>query len=113
MSQIVPYSYTKSLMLKKPVAYITLDEHYTIKRACDIVFEKSKHSKNDQWIHDRDQLLIQMLWTTGARVTDVLAMSTDKIDFTAHSIRFLVRKRKILSKLIKNFGMKLLSTWKL
>jgi len=94
MNQLVPYSHTKSIMLKKPVAYITLDEHYSIKRACDNVFEKSKHSENDKWTHDRDTLLLQMLWTTGARITDVLAMSTEKIDFTAHAIRFLVRKRK-------------------
>ena len=58
------------------------------------MYEKSPHSENDHWVHDRDQLLIQMMWITGARITDVLDMRTDKINFNNRSITFLVRKRK-------------------
>lgn len=94
MSQLIPYQNRSNLMLRKPVSYITLDESETIKRACDVVFERSSHTKNDEWIRDRDQLLLQLLWVSGARITDVLYMSTDQIIFKDRTIRFLVRKRK-------------------
>jgi len=95
MNQLVPYNQRQSnLMLQKPVEYITLDEANAIKRACDIVFERSSHSKNDAWIHDRDKLLLSLMWTTGGRISDVLSMTESNIDFTERTIIFLVKKRK-------------------
>ena len=35
-----------------------------------------------------------LLWTTGARISDVLSMSSDKINFKDRTITFLVKKRK-------------------
>lgn len=83
-----------SMALRKLVDYITLDEFESLKRACDIVYERSNHSDNDTWMRDRDKLLLSMMWTTGARITDVLWMSSELIDFKNQTIKFLVRKRK-------------------
>jgi integrase/recombinase XerD len=91
------------MMLKKPVAYITIDELESLKRACDIVFERSAHTENDEWIRDRDKLLLSVMWATGARITDVLWMSTELIDFKNHTIKFLVRKRKDKERSDKQF----------
>lgn len=82
------------MVLKKPVDYISLDEFEALKRACDIVYERSNHTENDAWMRDRDKLLFSMMWATGARITDVLWMSSDLIDFKNRTIKFLVRKRK-------------------
>lgn len=94
MNSLVQYSNSSSMMLQKPVDYITLDEYEALKRACDIVFERSGHTENDAWMRDRDKLLLSLMWSTGARITDVLWMSTELIDFKNRTIRFLVRKRK-------------------
>jgi integrase/recombinase XerD len=94
MNQLVPYSNRSSMMLKKPVEYITLQEAESIKRACDIVYKKSSHSENDEWIRDRDRLLLQMMWTTGARISDVLSIEDNNINFTNKTVTFLVKKRK-------------------
>jgi len=81
-------------MLRKPVEYLTLDEAESIKRACDIVYERSSHTKNDAWTRDRDRLLLSLMWTTGARITDVLHIRDNDIDFKNKTVTFLVRKRK-------------------
>lgn len=93
MNSLVQYN-NSSIVLQKPVNYITLEEFEALKRACDIVYERSSHTENDAWIRDRDKLLFSMMWATGARITDVLNMSTDLIDFKNRTIKFLVRKRK-------------------
>jgi integrase/recombinase XerD len=102
MTSIIPYKHKGVVnVLDKAVDYITIDEHNSIKRAVDIVYERSSHSENDHWMHDRDALLVQMLWTTGARITDVLAMSSKKLDFNNRNIEFLVKKRKRIDKKTK------------
>ena len=95
MNQIMPYnSRNSSMVLRKPVEYLTLAEAETMKRACDIIYERSNHSKNDMWLRDRDKLLLQMMWTTGARISDVLSITDNYINFTDKTVRFLVKKRK-------------------
>lgn len=94
MGAMIPFKKQTDVVLKKPVKSLRLEEAEAIKRACDIIYEKSKHSENDTWIRDRDKLLFTILWTTGARISDVLAMSSEKIDFRERSITFLVKKRK-------------------
>jgi integrase/recombinase XerD len=81
-------------MLKKPVEYLEIHEAESIKRACETVFEKSSHSKNDEWIRDRDRLLLQMMWTTGARISDVLSIKDNNINFANRTLTFIVKKRK-------------------
>lgn len=94
MNSLVHFTNSSSMMLKKPVNYITLDEYEALKRACDIVYERSRHTENDEWMRDRDKLLLSIMWATGARITDVLCMSSDLIDFKNRTIKYLVRKRK-------------------
>ena len=101
MNSLVPFG-GGDLLLKEQVDHIELHEVQSLKHACDLSFESSKQTENYQWIRDRDKLLIQMLWSTGARVTDVLGMSTENIKFQEKSIRFLVHKRK--SKKVKTGG---------
>jgi integrase/recombinase XerD len=80
-------------MLKKHVEYLTLAEAESIKRAADIVFEKSNHKRNDEWIRDRDKLLLSIMWTTGARISDILSFTDKSINFTKKTATFLVKKR--------------------
>lgn len=94
MTRLVHFSNHSNIMLQKPVDYITLQEFEALKRACDIVFERSKHTENDEWMRDRDKLLLSLMWSTGAQITDVLQMSSDLIDFKNRTIKFLVKKRK-------------------
>ena len=93
MNSLVPFG-GGDLLLKEQVDYIELYEVDSLKRACDIVFEQGKQTEIDEWIRDRDKLLLQMLWSTGARVTDVLDMVVYNIKFGESSIQFIVHKRK-------------------
>lgn len=93
MNKLIPFS-NSDLVLKKSVDYITLEESEAIKRACDMIYEKTSHSEGDMFTRDRDKLLLTMMWTTGARISDVLAMSSEKINYKDRSITFLVKKRK-------------------
>ncbi len=91
---MIPFSQRQSnLMLKKHVEYLTLAESESIKRAVDIVFERSNHTRNDAWIRDRDKLLLSLMWTTGARISDVLSFTDESINFTKKTATFLVKKR--------------------
>lgn len=95
MKQLVPFNQRQSsLMLKKHVEYLTLDEAESIKRAVDILYERSNHTKYDQWVRDRDKLLLSLMWTTGARISDVLSFTDNSINFAKKTITFLVQKRK-------------------
>lgn len=94
MNQIIPYNKQSDLMLRKPVQYLTLDEAESIKRACDIIYERSSHTKNDAWIRDRDRLLLSLMWCTGARISDMLCMSSEHLNFKERTITYLVKKRK-------------------
>lgn len=90
------------VVLKKSVDY-TLDEFEALKRACDIVYKRSNHTENDALMCDRDKLLLSMMWATGARITDVLWMSSELIDFKNQTIKFLVRKRTDIKRADRQF----------
>lgn len=93
MNSLVPYG-GGDLLLKEQVDHIELFEVESLKRACDMFYEKSTKTEEYQWIRDRDKLLLQMLWSTGARITDVLCMESTNISFKEKTIKFLVHKRK-------------------
>lgn len=93
MNSIIPFG-NKNMVLAEPVDHIELHEVQALIRACDIAYENSKQTDNYRWIRDRDKLLLQMLWTTGARISDVLSLETSKINFKENSITFLVHKRR-------------------
>jgi integrase len=93
MQSLIPFA-KPNLLLKEQVDHITLEEVEALKRACNISYEKTSNTDNYEWIRDRDNLLISVLWASGARISDALGMSKDKISFVDHSITFLVHKRK-------------------
>lgn len=93
MNSLVPFG-GGDLLLKEQVDYLELHEVDSLKRACDIIYEQSKQTETDEWIRDRDKLLIQMLWSTGARVTDALDMVVYNFKFAERSAQFIVHKRK-------------------
>lgn len=93
MNSLVPFG-GGDLLLKEQVDHVELHEVEAFKRACDIAYEKSKQTENYRWIRDRDKLLIQMLWATGARVSDVVEMCSTNIIFKEKTIKFLVHKRR-------------------
>lgn len=93
MQSLVPFA-KGDLLLKEQADHITLDEVEALKRACDIAFEKTSQTENYRWIRDRDKLLIAVMWASGARVSDALSMTADKISFKDRTITFLVHKRK-------------------
>lgn len=93
MDKLIPFRST-DVVLKKPVEYIELYEAEAIKRACDTVYEKTSHSETDTFIRDRDKLLLTLLWVTGARISDVLTISSEKVNNRERTITFLVKKRK-------------------
>ena len=93
MQSLVPFA-KGDLLLKEQVDHVTLNEVEALKRACDIAFEKTSQTENYGWIRDRDKLLIAVLWASGARVSDVLGMTADKVLFKERTITFLVHKRR-------------------
>jgi integrase/recombinase XerD len=86
------------MVLQQEVDHIKLNEVEALLRACDMAYERSIKSDNYRWIRDRDKLLITIMWSTGARVTDVVNMKKDGISYRDSSITFLVKKRKIKDK---------------
>lgn len=97
MTSLIPYG-NSNITLQEEVDHIKLYEVEALLRACDMAFERSIQSENYKWIRDRDKLLFTVLWSTGARVTDVLSMSTNGISYRDASIHFLVKKRKVYKK---------------
>lgn len=100
MTSLVPLG-NKNILLQDEIDHIKLDEVQALLRACDIAYERSIQSDNYRWIRDRDKLLFTVMWSTGARITDVLSMSSYGISFRDASIHFLVKKRKVYKKVKK------------
>lgn len=81
-------------LIQKQINHLTYNEFQSLLRACDIAYEKSCKTKKYQWIRDRDKVLIKIMWETGARITDILNINTNALQFQNHSITFLVKKHK-------------------
>jgi integrase len=101
MNSLVPFG-GGDLLLKEQVDHIELHEVETLKRACDIAYERSKQTENYKWIRDKNKLFLQLMWATGARVSDVTEINTTKINYREKTVTFLVHKRK--SKKVKTGG---------
>jgi integrase/recombinase XerD len=94
MSGLISYQ-TKDLVLQEQVDYLTIDEYNVLLQAVEEKYNqlKRKSIRNLQ-IKERNKLLLQMLWVTGGRVSDILSIRTSDIDFNKLTIRFYVQKRK-------------------
>ncbi len=78
---------------------------------------KRKSIRNLQ-IKERNKLLLQMMWITDGRISDVLSIRTEDIDFHGLTIKFYVKKRSVwhtlsidsdIALLISNY----IRTWKI
>ncbi len=45
------------------------------------------------YLKDRDKLLMQFMWELGGRVSDIIGLKTDNIDFSKKMITLVVKKR--------------------
>lgn len=60
-------------------AYLSKDEVYKILNACT---------------NKRDHLLVNLAWQTGTRISELINLRVQDIDFYNHSIRFITLKKK-------------------
>lgn len=82
------------IVLKKPVEYLTREELDTLKRACQMTYERSKKTENNEWIRDRDSVLLSLMWVTGGRISDCLTFSDKNLNIKDRTLTFIVKKRK-------------------
>jgi len=94
MNSLTPFNNKNSFLLSEPVDYLKPAELLDILRAVDLHYDNSSKTDHNTWMRDRDKLLFQVLWTTGARISDVLDIRTENIKIKEQSITFLVHKRR-------------------
>ena len=97
MQALVPYGQT-SLRLKE---YDQLPPHITRRDYQDFLeavdrryAHPSKRAEKAQWFHDRDRLLLRLMWETGGRVGDILSAKPSDFDFNAKVLNLSVKKRR-------------------
>ncbi|MDG6912445.1 MAG: site-specific integrase [Nitrososphaerota archaeon] len=97
MQALVPYGQT-SLRLKE---YDQLPPHITRRDYLDFLdavdrryAHPSKRAEKAQWFHDRDRLLLRLMWETGGRVGDILSAKPSDFDFKAKVLNLSVKKRR-------------------
>ncbi len=97
MQAMVPYGQA-ALKLKE---YDQLPPHTTRRDYLDLLdaIDKrysaaSKRAEKARWFHDRDRLLIRLMWETGGRVGDILSAKPGDFDFRRKLLNLTVKKRK-------------------
>jgi len=60
-----------------------------------MTYERSKKTENDEWIKDRDSLLLSLMWVTGGRIADCLTFTDYNLNIKERTITFTVKKRKV------------------
>ena len=97
MQALVPYGQT-SLRLKENdqlPPHITRRDYQDFLDAVDRRYaHPSKRAEKAQWFHDRDRLLLRLMWETGGRVGDILSAKPGSFDFKAKVLNLLVKRRK-------------------
>lgn len=83
-----------NILLQTPTDHLTLDEYYQLQKAIDAKYKKLPPSVNNQFLRDRNHLLLTTLWTTGARISDVLSFQTNTINYDNRTLTFFVKKRR-------------------
>jgi integrase/recombinase XerD len=117
MTGIIPFQ-TRDLVLQEQTDYLTINEYHALLEAVEKKYNelKRKSIRNLQ-IKERNKFLLQMMWITGGRISDVLSIRTEDIDFHGLTIKFYVKKRSVwhtlsidsdIALLISNF----VRTWK-
>ncbi|WP_292464560.1 site-specific integrase [Methanolobus sp.] len=104
--------------MQEATDYLTINEYHSLLEAVEIKYNnlKRKSIRNLQ-IKERNKLLLQMMWITAGRISDVLSIRTENIDFRGLTIKFYVKKRSVwhtlsidsdIALLISNY----IRTWK-
>jgi len=95
MPGIIPFQ-TRDLVLQEATDYLTINEYHSLLGAVETKYDelKRKSIRNLQ-IKERNKLLLQMMWITAGRISDVLSIRTEEIDFHGLTIKFYVKKRSV------------------
>ena len=90
----------KNVLLLDQKPHITQSEYHTMQEACMREYEnKARKGVRALYVRDRNCLLMELMWVTGARITDVLNFKVSDIDTYDKSIHFYVQKRDHMHKL--------------
>ncbi|WP_167848813.1 tyrosine-type recombinase/integrase [Methanolobus halotolerans] len=91
---MVPYE-KNALLLKEETDYLTLYEFRQLLDALETRYTNlQRKSIRNLFIKERNKLLLEMMWITAGRISDVLSIRAEDIDFNARTIKFYVQKRK-------------------
>ncbi|MCD4822326.1 MAG: site-specific integrase [Methanococcoides sp.] len=94
MNYIVPYE-KGDLLLKEETDYLTLHEFRQLLDALETRYDNlQRKSIRNLFIKERNKLLFEMMWITAGRISDVLSIRAEDIDFDTRTIKFYVQKRK-------------------
>ena len=75
--------------------HITRLDYLSLLDAVDKRYEHpSKWAEKAAWFHDRDRLLLRLMWETGGRIGDILAIKPGDFDFRRKVLNLSVKKRK-------------------
>ncbi|NOQ49007.1 MAG: tyrosine-type recombinase/integrase [Methanococcoides sp.] len=95
MQSLAPIS-NKNLLLQDKVDYITFDEFKILLNAVDTKLKRSQRPNGlrNQYVRDRNKLLLMVMWTSGARISDVLNIRTLDIDNDKMTLTYRIKKRQ-------------------
>jgi integrase/recombinase XerD len=91
---MVPYE-KGNLLLKEETDHLTLDEFRRLLTAVETKYnDLQRKSIRNLFIKERNKLLFEVMWLTGGRISDILSIRAEDIDFDTRTIKFYVQKRK-------------------
>ena len=95
MNSLIPSS-NRNLLLQEHTDYITYDEFKQLLNAVDTKLKHSERPKGmrNQYVRNRNRLLLMLMWTTGARISDVLSIRTADIDNDKMTLTYQIKKRQ-------------------
>lgn len=86
---------SSDLVLQDEVDHLTLEEFHRLLDAPDKKLDSLQRSSiRNVFIRDRDRTLMITLWATAGRISDVLSMRQEDIDYDKKTIKFFVKKRR-------------------
>jgi integrase/recombinase XerD len=75
-------------------AHITYDNYMSLLNEIENnEYHKYLNKKIVPYLKDRDKLLIEMMWELGGRISDIINLKTDNVDFNRKMITLTVKKR--------------------
>ncbi|WP_319506919.1 site-specific integrase [uncultured Methanolobus sp.] len=82
--------------MQEATDYLTISEYHSLLGAVEKKYDRLKRkSIRNLQIKERNKLLLQMMWITAGRISDVLSIRTEDIDFHGLTIKFFVKKRNV------------------